>query len=37
MYTSSYIKSLYVEYEEWDTAPGSMVLHTDQAIEKICK
>ena len=32
MYTIDYIKSLYAEYEEWDTDPGSMVWPTDRYI-----
>jgi hypothetical protein len=30
MYTIDYIKTLYAEYEEWDTDPGSMVWPTDR-------
>lgn len=30
MYTLDYLKTLYAEYEEWDTDPGSMIWPTDR-------
>ena len=30
MYTIDYLKSLYAEYEEWNTDPGSLVWPTDR-------
>ena len=30
MYTIDYIKSLYADYEEWDTDPGSLIWPTDR-------